>query len=57
MKHNWSLINNNSHEMYYFPSEKSLRQYASIMNWNIKRSYTDHDCFYVESCQYVPGYN
>jgi len=53
-KFNWYLIENNSHRMIDFTSEKKLRTYAKEKGYGIKRSYTDMYCFYTVSYEYIP---
>ena len=54
-KYTWYLIENNSHKMINFASEKKLKIYAKNKGYGIKRSYLDRLCFYTVSCEYVPG--
>lgn len=54
-KRKWYLILNNSHTVYEFTSEKKLREHAKERGFNIKRSYLDPRCFYLESYEYIPG--
>lgn len=54
-KRKWNLINNNSHEVLYFSSEKKLRTFAKEKQWFIKHSYLDNHCFYIESYEYIPA--
>lgn len=54
-KHNWYLIENNSHNLLKFTSEKKLRKYAKENNHRIDRSYLDHYCFMTTCYQYIPG--
>jgi len=50
----WYLIENNSHKMVEFSSEKKVRIYAKEHGYGIKRSYTDCYCFYTVSYEYIP---
>ena len=51
----WVLIENNSHRVFEFASEKKLREFAKEHSYTIKRSRLNSYCFYTESYQYVPA--
>lgn len=51
----WYLINNNSHNVKWFSSQKKLKRWARDRHMTIKRSYTDSYCFYIESQEYIPA--
>jgi len=51
----WHLIENNSHKLWDFVSEKKLREFATANKLIIRRSVTDPYCFYTTSYEYVPA--
>jgi len=55
-KHRWYLINNNNHTSMRFSSGEKLKEYAKEHGLTIKHSYTDTDCYYTESYQYIPAH-
>lgn len=51
----WCLINNNSHRVYSFLSKKGLLAFAKDKGMIVKKSYTDSNCYYIESYEYIPN--
>ena len=50
----WILIENNSHQVFTFPSLKKLKEFAKENGYRIKRSPTHDRTFYTESYVYLP---
>jgi hypothetical protein len=55
MKPKWYLIENNSHQVFTFNSQKDLKRFTKSKGYHIKRSPTDDHGFYTESYVYVPA--
>lgn len=54
-RHNWYLIENQSHAILRYTSERKLREDAKRRGLQIKRSWTDRNAFYTVSWEYIPG--
>lgn len=49
----WKLINNTTHQIFEFPSQKKLRGFAMVRGWEIKKSRLDQYTFYTDSMDYI----
>lgn len=54
-KSHWYIINNDSHEILRFTSEKKLREYAKAHGFILKHSPHDYDGFYIDSYIALPS--
>jgi hypothetical protein len=56
-KKTWKLINNNSHQVLEFDTQRELIEYAKQKGYEIKLGKwgIKDRAYYIESYQYIPG--